>query len=621
MTMLQRTRRLSSQIFRDEAWRALPLRLAATSLVTIMLLGVCYSLAAWWRQLPSLHLLVSILWLAAAIHLLFGGVRSRCSRLDMALPLSTRGLWRAHVVAVLLSGAMVLGVSTGFLVLINSLMGKLRGVVTPEVDLPRLATLLGTGLLLAVALLESRQPGLRKIVLRGASTLWLLAVLAGVLAVVLVLATLPPAWLTLPLGGALALGYRIHRRLPPAYTLAPRAADGGEVPADSALERVGGDRQPAVGGAATGRPLSWFLLRTVHQTCKLGSATPWLYYPLFLIMGVVLSGLLAEWVGDDDIRFLYIPFATYLLLAFVGPSMNQFHQLDPLPISRRLLFAVLTLPGLLALIASYGAGRIGVALVERPTELVEYRIDERGQYVWVPERFLEVAWGGETPILDAPWGESHPAWSLPLFRGSRARVFSPFIAAEDSSARFEALMVSRAAEVVYGGSPPPGEILQRYFRVEGDRLLGLAEGGLTLRADYPDLVPGDAGPAFPVILALAAVPWLLLVALFLRTYREGLAAWVRQAVFWTPLALILGVMGGQVALAVADWLEPWVVRGLTERLIWRLGLSAVGAAATWIASALLILGAYRLAEAEFRRIEVPARPTRFTLLDWVRAAE
>ena len=149
---------------------------------------------------------------------------------------------------------------------------------------------------------------------------------------------------------------------------------------------------------------------------------------------LIIGWIVAKWIRASMRKALtktnmdatLVPFLSsmvyYLLLAFVGPSMNQFHQLDPLPISRRLLFAVLTLPGLLALIASYGAGRIGVALVERPTELVEYRIDERGQYVWVPERFLEVAWGGETPILDAPWGESHPAWSLPLFRGSRARV-------------------------------------------------------------------------------------------------------------------------------------------------------------------------------------------------------
>jgi hypothetical protein len=612
MTTLNRTLWFARQVRRDEAWRWLPLWMLVTALTTSALLGGCYAQAVRRHQPPSLALLESVVWLALAIYLAFGRVGFRCSRLDLTLPVPARRLWLAHLTAVLLSGAAVAGASVGVVILVNGLMGKIQPIRAAELDLSRMVALLGTGLVMAVSLLETRKPGLRSIPMSRWAALWRASVLAGVLVLTVVLAELPLAWLLIPLAFALAVGFGVYRSLPATFALLPLEPDDGEPAARRQPPEL--SELPPERARRFHSLLFWILQSHV----KFGPATPWVAYSLLALLGVVLSGVFGIWMGSDDLRFLYIPFATYMLLAFVGPGMSQLHQLDPLPISRRLLFGVLMLPSLLALVAGYGAGRIALAVLEKPTDLVEYRIDERGMYVWVPERYLEVTWNGEPPALHSAWGESHPAWSVPLFRGSRARMYSPFIAAEESSAPFEALMVSRAVESVYGAPVPHAEILDRYFRVEGDRLTGLQEGGLTLREDYSQLVPLDTGPAFPLLMVLTGVPWLLLVALFLRTYRAGVAGWVRQAAMWGPLILLLALMVVPMVAALKGWVRPWVVRGLVEILTLDLGQTVVGTLAAWGSSALLLLAAYWLAQAGFLRIEVPAQPTKFTLIEWMR---
>ena len=106
-------------------------------------------------------------------------------------------------------------------------------------------------------------------------------------------------------------------------------------------------------------------------------------------------------------------------------------------------------------------------------------------WVSVPYANLEIAWDGEVPELTSPWGEHHPASSSPLFRGSKATLYSPFNSPDEGSAAFEAHLTSRAIESVHGISIPPEEVQERYFEVDGDRLVGLKRGGLTLTCELP----------------------------------------------------------------------------------------------------------------------------------------
>jgi len=247
--------------------------------------------------------------------------------------------------------------------------------------------------------------------------------------------------------------------------------------------------------------------------------------------------------------------------------------------------------------------------------LVEYRIDGPQQWVHVPPAFLAVAWDGEVPVLVSPEGESHTAWSVPLVRGGRARIYSPFNTAEEASAAYEAWLTSRAIEAVYGRSVPVKEILRRYFEVEGGRLTGLKKGGLTLARDYPGLEPPKRGPGAPLVLLAVGLPWLILVALFFRTFRSGVGEVARQVVFWGALAVLLVVLLGLGTVAtLAGWVNPFAVTALLESSIRELGRSAGVTLAVWAGCALLLAAGYRLAERTFLRVELPARPSRFTLI-------
>jgi hypothetical protein len=50
------------------------------------------------------------------------------------------------------------------------------------------------------------------------------------------------------------------------------------------------------------------------------------------------------------------------------------------------------------------------------------------------------------------------------------------------------------------------------------------------------------------------------------------------------------------------------VGGTFEILIRKIGEPALGTTAAWLVSALLLAAAYRLAEAQFQRCELPAKP-------------
>ena len=115
-----------SQIGRDRALRSAPLWIVVTALNTSVLMGVIAMRNA--RDdspsFPSSELTL-VLGLALAVYLLAGGVRSRCRRIDMTLPLSTRNLWTVHSIATLLAGLLVILASAGVLLAHMSILSRL----------------------------------------------------------------------------------------------------------------------------------------------------------------------------------------------------------------------------------------------------------------------------------------------------------------------------------------------------------------------------------------------------------------------------------------------------------------------------------------------------------------
>lgn len=196
---------------------------------------------------------------------------------------------------------------------------------------------------------------------------------------------------------------------------------------------------------------------------------------------------------------------------------------------------------------------------------------------------------------------------------SRAAAYSPYSAPPGSSARFVALQISRAVETVYGVSIGPETIEERYLIRRKDGSVVPRGEGLTLRKDYSILTP-KSGPMFPALVALTAVPWLLLIALLLRAYRAGIREWVRQTIVWGSLAVLLGFVFATSIADIFEVMQQWAIRALVEVPVMRLGQTAAGTLAVWIVAGLLLAAAYRIVQRQFVHMEIPTKPSRYTLI-------
>ena len=237
-------------------------------------------------------------------------------------------------------------------------------------------------------------------------------------------------------------------------------------------------------------------------------------------------------------------------------------------------------------------------------------------WVEVDQAFLDVSLAGNPPILPGPSGESHEAWSQGLFRGLSPILINPYNTAEESTADFEALMASRAIQDVYGTTISPDAIRTRYFVVENDRVVGLREGGFTPLADYPDLESPPAGPEAPIYLVLVLVPALLLIAVFVRSFRASHSNRYIRGIYWVTLGVLLGALIGQVVLSLFGIFNPEAGRGFLAVFVHRLGSTPLTSMTTWLISLGAILGSYWLALRQFEQAEIPAAPVNCTMMSF-----
>ena len=631
------------RIWHDDAMRWLPLWLTVTMLNTSVLLGIVL-----WRQAtgsedlqPPTGWLLIILWSAIAFYIVFGHVRTRCQRLEMTLPISSTALWRRHFGAVFLAGATVLGGSLGVLALHAGMMskaGRLRFVTIPYFSLvgPLLA-----GLLLAAALVNSVEPGLQK--LRGRGSYWALVLgsLAGIALLLLLLEPWPWASTGICLALAIVVSHQTQRALPAAFRLVPTAAS-----TDSA------DRAVAASTDQAGN--RWQVYRTLfnilHTAPPWKQFTPWLVHGFGALMGFVLAGGIDRWKEAADMRFLYLPFGCYMLFAGTGILTYNLFRLDSLPVSRRTILTVLLLPGLIAYSAGYAAGWWARTTAPNPSPLVDFHvreahveIDPRAgdgtkttevrTMVWVEvdSSFMGIQWTGVPPMLTSPWGETHEAWHEEVFRGSSTLYFNPYNTTEDTSPEFEALMLSRAIEDVYGQTISPEVLQESYFVVENNRVVALKpelrrigpdsrvvrpREGLPLLEDYPELQAPPKGPETAVYLLLVLGPWFLLTAFFIHFFKATRSNRFIRGVYWAGLAIPMLGMLSNVLLSVFGLFSPAAGRGSLEIMIRSLGTSPSSWAATWLACLAAIGASYFLALRRFERAEIPTSAINCSLVDW-----
>jgi hypothetical protein len=607
---------------RDPAVRVLPRWLligAGATSVTMLALGVLVARAGSGvlaDETTWTLFLGTTVWLAVALFLAFGRTTRRCSRLDMSLPLTARRLWVTHLAAVVLSacavGAVALAVLEAHFLTLGWASG---GRLDPSVGLGGVPRALLAGVLLSAVVLQMPRPELRSVP-SGRGHGWLVALtVLGLLVMTVGVALAPPALALVPIALAVVLGLRTWRSLPAAFDLVPREPKDGKradrPEADSSWNRP----TPTRGGWGERLALQLSLVRVLARGMAPGQLVrlPMLYaqIPFLLLWGMFISGLL---IPEAELRFTFIVLTAYVLVSFVAAPLSQMHVLDPLPVSRRWLFAVLVFPCLVALGLGYGAGRVGGALVQGPPVLVAYGTEPDGllvppyrsklPQVRVPVESCRIAWDGRPAPIDSPWGESHAPWSIPLYRGSTAVLYSPFAPGEEASKEFMALQLGRATEAVYGSSIAPEAMRESLVDA-------FAGEPLDVRDAFPGLDTPREGPVLPVLLLAIGLCWLVMLRIYLKTYRAGVSDGRRRAVFLTILVVAVALHIAQFAVGLTGLTKLWVVTGL-PRMIVRLVADALpgGEIATWLACAALFWAAYLVVRARFERIEAPVPSVR-----------
>jgi len=553
-------------------------------------------------------------WLPVSVFLLISKTRQRCSSFDMALPLPTRNVWATHLIAVAFS-ALVLSVAAGVgIMIVDRLTAQLSGdTPVPQAGMVTIAAPLFVNLLLAVALLQSSKPELFRIPFGKGFGLAAVAGLAALVGLTVGLAGLPLFWSLPPLGIAVALALRSYRGLPRAYSLVPLEPESVTLTHGAATDRTDWIAMPKRGG----HRFRWALLLQVYRMLTSGEQEgPWvafagkpiatlLAFPVLFVWGALLAG----YFGEEKMSPFYIVFTVFFLLTLLPGSMSGLHRVDSLPVSRRTLFTLLSLPPLVALVAGYSAGSFGVAVKAEANPPIRYQRAAASRYFppWPTEKntlrvsteYCEIAWDGNLPSLESPWGEAHEPPAVPLHAGGRALLYSPFGTPEDASPEFVAWQLSRAIEAVYGESVPPEEVLDRYLEPDPGGGVRLIDGGRPLQASLASVDIPEAVRVLPVVSTSIALVYLLCFAIYLQAFRATRSDKFRVGVFRALLAVL-------ILLLAAQLIEPWAPIDFLKLLIRHAAAHLPGGElAIWAVCFALFLGTYRLAQSRFLLIEVP----------------
>ncbi len=115
---------------------------------------------------------------------------------------------------------------------------------------------------------------------------------------------------------------------------------------------------------------------------------------------------------------------------------------------------------------------------------------------------------------------------------------------------------------------------------------------------------------------LVLVPWLLLTALFLSSFRATHSNRYIRGIYWVGLAIpMLGLLS-QVVLAVFGLFSPDAGRAFLEILVRMLGSNPASWLLTWVIAIAIVLVCYRLALRQFERAEIPTSPINCSLVNW-----
>jgi hypothetical protein len=341
---------------------------------------------------------------------------------------------------------------------------------------------------------------------------------------------------------------------------------------------------------------------TVHGTVVRTLYNPWLTPVVFIIL-IILGSRNAgfRWSGISNLLWSF--WVLVVLSGLFVTAMTKVHMLDPLPVSRRLIFAYLILPSLAVALSGFALGTVAGRGMAGERPLVEYsdrRFDLRLD-VRVPLEYWAISRDGKPEPLETCCDEPEAGWSVRLFKGADYVLHNPYHAPADSSPEFVAGRLSRAIETVYGRHIPAGELIDRYFEIRPDGGTELKVGRMDLAADYTGLRPRGWSTSLAVVIALIGMIWLGYLACIMPRAQSAI----------TMGHLTLTAIGG-LYLAFIIWSEnagvtkPWKLSAMLAIGVRSLEAKLPGGILTlWGIAVAGLACCYLLAESRFVRMEAP----------------
>jgi hypothetical protein len=540
-----------------------------------------------------------LFWMVLVPYMLAYGITERGSRLALTLPLPARRLWLARVLGVTLSGLGIIGVAASTIVVGEYLGGR------PSMDPGLRALIISVAgcMPLTAMIMQGSRPNLHSLPFNTGRILYTIGVALATLVLISWLTTVSPLYSLLAGCIGIGLGVRTYRLLPVAFDLVPRKAEGKS---RDAYDRAGvrknmpkdigsGPPHPDIGKSSR-----WVVHRTVMRT---------LYNPLLTVLMLGLIIVLGwrnagyHWNGLSNLTWFF--WVIVMLSGLMVAAMTKIAVLDPLPISRRLVFAYLVLPGLSVAFLGYTLGMVTGKGMFGNRPLVEYR-DMRSDPrmdVRVPLEFWEIGRDSSAPPLEECCDRPYAAWSVPLLKGTHIVLYNPYHAPIDSSPGFVARRFGRAVEDIYGRQIPTSELKARYFGVRSDGGTELMENPLNLLEVYPGMSAREWDRSLPAIILLIGLIWLpYLAAGFSR--RPGVVL-TGHFVFTAIGALSLVTL---IWITRAGYTSEWKISAFAAILVRKLADGLPGRTATlWGIATLAVTGCYFLAESRFMRHELPAQ--------------
>jgi hypothetical protein len=296
-------------------------------------------------------------------------------------------------------------------------------------------------------------------------------------------------------------------------------------------------------------------------------------------------------------------FLTIYQLPLLQAALESMAPFDPLPISRRLLWAHSAGP--IVISAVVGILVAGLIFVLNPRSFTHIAYSEC--CVKVPWDYMELSMDGQVPTITTAWGESYTPTAHPLWKGRTVALYDPYEVGKESSQRFAEFQMRRAVEAVYGkpstsevsieGSGPP-------IVVEGsdsvDRTVDATRGRMS----------ADRNRTAAIALMLLAVLTTILILVSLLQF--GLSVH-RKAYKWISVGFIVVVVVIAIAASVArllDFTEVWYLGALISMGIRSLAHSLpLPTSILWILCVTFWAGAYLILERVFCTIEFPREKT------------